>query len=68
MRSFARLNILGPLFFLVYINDLVSSLKHANVQLYADDTVFYITDKSGYLAVKKLQKDLNIFSRSQVVT
>ena len=55
-------SILGPLFFLVYINDMVFSLKSAKVQLYADDTVLYVTDNHGHTAARKLQRDLDIFS------
>lgn len=32
---------LGPLFFLIYINDMVQSLESPLVHLYADDTVLY---------------------------
>ena len=37
----------GPLFFLVYINDLMSSLKSVSVQMYGDDTVLYVSGKDG---------------------
>lgn len=33
---------LGPLLFILYINDLPNYIKEVNVKLYADDTVFYI--------------------------
>ena len=33
--------VLGPLFFIVYANDLQQLLTRVNVQLYADDTVLY---------------------------
>ena len=34
-------SVLGPLFFLVYVNDLHFVLNNCNVKLYADDTVLY---------------------------
>ena len=34
-------SILGPLLFLVYVNDLSTIIKHSKVLLYADDTVLY---------------------------
>ena len=55
-------SLLGPLFFLVYINDLVSSLESMSVQMYADDTVFYVSGKDGNRAAKTLQIGLNKLS------
>ena len=55
-------SILGPLFFLVYINDLVSSLKSVSVQMYADNTVLYVSGKDGNTAAKTLQVGLNKLS------
>ena len=52
-------SILGPLFFLVYINDLVYSLKSASVQMYADDTVLYVTGADSRIATRELQADLD---------
>ena len=49
-------SILGPLFFLVYINDLVSSLKSMSVQMYADNTVLYVSCKDGNTAAKTLYR------------
>lgn len=36
---------MGPLFFIMYISDLVEHIDHAGIRLYADDTVFYISGK-----------------------
>ena len=55
-------SILGPLFFLVYKNDLVSILKSVPVQMYADDTVLYVSGKDGNTAAKTLQVGLNKLS------
>ena len=38
--------ILGPLLFLVFVNNFHNSLKCGNVIIYADDTSLYINDKN----------------------
>ena len=39
-------SILGPLLFLVYINDLPNCMKHCKIMQYADDTLIYYSAKS----------------------
>ena len=38
-------SVLGPLFYIVYANDLVNIVKHCKVALYADDTVLYTVSR-----------------------
>lgn len=51
-------SILGPLLFLIYINDLPNCLSSTNSILYADDTTIFTSDKSISLLVDKLSTDL----------
>ena len=37
---------LGPLLYLVYVNDLLNCLKHSHVSMYADDTSIYFASNS----------------------
>ena len=52
-------SILGPLLFVLYINDLVSHVKKCKVHLYADDTVLYFSSDSIQNVQKTLQDELN---------
>ena len=54
-------SVLGPLFFILYVNDLQDCLKNVNVQLYADDTVLYYSGVSTSVITTQLQQDLNNF-------
>ena len=37
-------SILGPLLFVVYIDDLLQGLENYSINMYADDTVVYFTN------------------------
>ena len=56
-------SILGPLFFLIYINDLQGVLGKNHFHLYADDTVIYCMNEKVEIAEKELQIVLNRFSK-----
>ena len=54
--------ILGPLLFLLYINDIASTCQEINLDLYADDSTLY---ESGFDLVeikKKIQPNLVFWS------
>ena len=52
-------SILGPLLFIIYINDLPSFVKNVEVSMYADDTVLYTSSKQISTLVKTLNDDLS---------
>ena len=52
-------SILGPLFFLVYINDLTTELK-CNVKLFADDTSLFSVAHNPYECAAILNHDLDL--------
>ena len=62
-------SVLGPLFFILYINDVQNAIIAANgeggskVQLYADDTVLFASGLTAEAAGEKLQPALNLFSK-----
>lgn len=58
-------SILGPLFFIIYTADILSSLRHCKIQAYADDTQIYFHFKhSDYEEASDLiNEDLNILKQ-----
>ena len=55
-------SILGPLFFIIYVNDIKTSLNFCNHLLYADDTVLYKTGELGTSTIN-MQSDLCEFKK-----
>ena len=52
-------SILGPLLFLLYINDLTESLNNTIPSLYANDTEIYTSSYDSTNLVAKVNEDLN---------
>lgn len=52
-------SILGPLLFLIYINDLPNCVYNSEPFLYADDTTILATDKCLHSLTEKLTSDIN---------
>ena len=51
-------SVLGPLLFLIYINDVTSVIKHCNIRLFADDTCLFIEVEDRNDACEKINEDL----------
>ena len=56
-------SILGPLLFLIFINDIVNIPYRCYINLYADDILLYASDDNINCAVTHLQDDINKLSQ-----
>ena len=56
-------SVLGPLFYIIYANDLSVSLANCNLALYANDTVLYTASKNFGDSIEKLQADITALSK-----
>ena len=52
-------SVLGPVLFLVYINDLAISISHCTVKLFADDCKIYIGISRDSNSNALMQEDIN---------
>ena len=53
----AQGSVLGPLFFNIYINDLLLSIQDTDIYNYADDTTIYACDKNIESVIARLEND-----------
>ena len=55
-------SVLGPLLFLIYINDLNQAIKFSRVHHFADDTNLLLVDNSLKKVNKHINHDLKLFT------
>ena len=53
-----QVSILGPLLFIIYVNDLPRCVKHCSVNMYADDTLLYLVGTTVHNLVFHINQDL----------
>lgn len=55
-------SVLGPLLFILYMNDIKKALQRSEVNMFADDTVIYVTGSCREECCEILNAELNVFA------
>jgi hypothetical protein len=55
-------SIIGPLLFILYMNDIVKAISHSKVNLFADDTLLSVSASTVAECIEKIQEDLDALS------
>jgi hypothetical protein len=56
-------SVIGPLLFILYINDIGGAIIHSQVNLFADDTLLSVSGENVDECIMKMQEDLNELSK-----
>ena len=56
-------SVLGPIFYILYANDIVKTLKECNIALCADDTVLYTADNNFANSMSKICHYMSALTR-----
>ena len=62
-RFYGQGSVLGPLFYILYANDIVNIIQHCNIALYADDTVLYTANPKFEKSVQFMNTDVNALTK-----
>ena len=54
-------SVLGPILFLLFINDIHQAIKEGAIKLFADDTNFFLSDKNFHLLKQKVILEISYF-------
>jgi len=58
MAGVPQYSVLGPLLFLIYLNDITHVVKHYQIGMFADDTSLFIEVDDRVGAAERLEQDL----------
>ena len=56
-------SILGPLLFILHVNDLPEAVIRCNLLMYADDTVLFYSASQASIIEEKLNEELSVIER-----
>ena len=56
-------SVLGPLLFLIYVNDIATCVKNCKLRLFSDDTNLFVSGQKLLDALQLTQDNLNILSQ-----
>ena len=60
-------SVLGPLLFLLYVNDIANAVPDLNVKLFADDTNLFVTNRDPVLLNNTANEDINNLNKWFIV-